>query len=76
LFVVAVTRQAFAATPAFVDSVASVLLLGQPFLTMQVVRRVGGARDWVCWSALGGWLVSAVLLLTAGDDPGVSVWLG
>jgi signal transduction histidine kinase/CheY-like chemotaxis protein len=74
LFVVAVGHQAFRQMPALVDQLASLLLLGQPFLTVRLVRRVGGVPAWVYWSALVGWILSAVLLLVgAGGAAGWGV---
>ena len=73
LFLVAVARQVFGAAPPLVNEMASILLLGQPFLSVRLVRRVGGVPGWVFWSALAGWFVSAVLLVAASGnaDPGM-----
>ncbi|OJF12477.1 response regulator [Couchioplanes caeruleus] len=67
LFVLAVLSQVVGEPPRPVEVAASVLLLGQPFLTLRVARRVGPVPAAVYWSAFAGWLVSAVLLAIGGE---------
>jgi signal transduction histidine kinase/CheY-like chemotaxis protein len=62
LFVVAVVRRTVGEPPALVDSLSSALLIGQPFLMVRLVRRVGAVPGWVYWSSLAGWLGCAVLV--------------
>ncbi|GGQ44830.1 hypothetical protein GCM10010166_11740 [Couchioplanes caeruleus subsp. azureus] len=67
LFVLAVLSQVVGEPPRLVAVAASVLLLGQPFLTLRVARRVGPVPAAVYWSAFAGWLVSGVLLILGGE---------
>jgi signal transduction histidine kinase/CheY-like chemotaxis protein len=67
VFVLAVARRTVGEPPAVVASMASALLLGQPFLTVRLVRRVGAVPGWVYWTSLGGWLASAAVLLSVGE---------
>ncbi|MEV6596682.1 response regulator [Actinoplanes sp. NPDC051346] len=67
LFLLAVLRQVAGEPPRLVTVAASVLLLGQPFLTLQVVRRVGPVPGAVYWPALTGWLISGALLALGGE---------
>ncbi len=70
LFVLAVLRQVAGEPPRLLGVAASVLLLGQPFLTLRVVRRVGPVPAAVYWPALAGWLVSGVLVAASGEALG------
>ena len=70
LFVLAVLRQVVGEPPRLVGVAASVLLLGQPFLTLRVARRVGPVPGAVYWPALAGWLLSGMLLMLGGEVPG------
>ncbi|RSM74188.1 hybrid sensor histidine kinase/response regulator [Actinoplanes sp. ATCC 53533] len=67
LFVLAVVRQTVGEPPQLVGMAASVLLLGQPFLMLRVVRRVGPVPGLVYWPALAGWAASGVLLAVGGE---------
>jgi signal transduction histidine kinase/CheY-like chemotaxis protein len=67
LFVLAVVRQLLGEPPRLVTVAASVLLLGQPFLTLRLVRRVGRVPGAVYWPALAGWVASGVLLAAGGE---------
>ncbi|MEV8510662.1 response regulator [Actinoplanes sp. NPDC051475] len=67
LFVLAVLRQVVGEPPRLVTVAASVLLLGQPFLTLRVVRRVARVPAAVYWPALVGWVASGVLLAAGGE---------
>jgi len=66
LFVLTVARRTLGEPPVVVRLLASALLLGQPFLTIRLVRRVGAMPAWVYWSTLAGWVVSSALLLVGG----------
>ncbi|HET9518347.1 MAG TPA: GAF domain-containing protein, partial [Actinoplanes sp.] len=68
IFVLALLRKLVGEPPAVVASVASALLLGQPFLTMRLVRRVANVPAGLYWGALGGWLASAAAMLAAGES--------
>jgi signal transduction histidine kinase/CheY-like chemotaxis protein len=70
LFVLAVARQTIGEPSPVVGEVAAALLLGQPFLSVRLARRVGPMSTAVYWSALAGWLVSAALATSAGQQPG------
>ncbi|MFI7600389.1 response regulator [Actinoplanes sp. NPDC049681] len=67
LFVLAVVRQVAGEPPPVVSLAASVLLLGQPFLTLRVVRGIGTVHAGVYTAAAAGWAVSAVLLVLGGQ---------
>ncbi len=66
LFILAVLRQVVGEPPRLVTVAASVLLLGQPFLTLRVARRVARVPGAVYWPALAGWAASAVVLAVGG----------
>jgi len=70
LFVVTLLSLVAGEPARFIAVAASVLLLGQPFLILRVVRQVGPVPGAVYWSALTGWLVSGVLLAVGGAVPG------
>ncbi|WP_308016536.1 response regulator [Jidongwangia harbinensis] len=63
-FVLAVLRQTVGEPPRLVTLLVSALLLGQAFLTMRVVRRVGPLPGWVYHGALVAWLASAAVLVS------------
>jgi signal transduction histidine kinase/CheY-like chemotaxis protein len=67
LFALAVLRQVAGEPPRLVTVAASALLLGQPFLTLRVVRRVGPVPAAVYWPALAGWAASGALLVVGGE---------
>src|SRR4051812_1846528 len=70
LFVIAVAQQVLGQPPRFVADLGSILLLGQPFLTVRVVRRVRALPALLYRATLAGWLASAVLLvMSAGTLP-------
>src|SRR4051812_12776059 len=70
LFALGVVRQVVGELPVAVGTLAAALLLGQPFLTVRLVRRVGAVPAAVYWSALAGWLISAALELAVGPSGG------
>ncbi len=59
LFSLAVARQLVGEPPELVGDLASALLLGQPFLTLRVVRRIRPVPAWFHRAALLGWLATA-----------------
>ena len=67
LFALAVLRLVVGEPPRLVTVAASVLLLGQPFLTLRVARRVAEVPGAVYWPALAGWAASAVVLVVGGE---------
>lgn len=70
LFVLAVVRQAFGEPPPALSVAASGLLLGQPFLTLRVVRGIGTVHPGVYTAAAAGWGVSVALLVLGGEAMG------
>src|SRR5436190_8010194 len=66
LFVLELLRRVLGEPPQVVSSLASALLVGQPFLLLRLVRRVGPVPAPVYRLALAGWAASAVLLVTLG----------
>lgn len=64
LFVLELLRQVLGEPPQVVSSLASALLVGQPFLLLRLVRRVAPVPVPVYRLGLGGWAASAVLLMT------------
>jgi signal transduction histidine kinase/CheY-like chemotaxis protein len=70
LFVVAVLRELIGEPPRWVTVAASVLLLGQPFLTLRVIRQVAPVPRAVYWPALAGWITSGVLLAVGSQALG------
>jgi len=66
LFVLAVLAKAVGEPPAPVGGIASMLLLGQPFLTLRVVRRVRYVPKWIYRSAFVAWLGSGTAMLASG----------
>ena len=70
LFVLGVLGQMVGEPPRSVSVAASVLLLGQPFLMLRVVRWIGPVPDAVYWSALTGWMVSGGVLAFGGEELG------
>ena len=67
LFVLAVAAKAVGEPPALVSGLASMLLLGQPFLTLRVVRRVRYVPRWIYRSAFVAWLGSGTAMLAFGE---------
>ncbi|MEV4642649.1 response regulator [Actinoplanes sp. NPDC049548] len=67
LFLLAVLRVLVGEPPRVVSLAASVLLLGQPFLTLRVARLIGPIPTGVYRAAAAGWAVSSVLLVAGGD---------
>lgn len=67
LFFLAVWSKAVGEPPALVGGLASVLLLGQPFLTLRVACRVRAVPGWIYRSAFVAWVASAAALLLAGE---------
>jgi signal transduction histidine kinase/DNA-binding response OmpR family regulator len=73
LFVLEVLRQTVGQPPQLVRSLATVLLAGQPFLMLRVVRRLAPVPAPVYWLALAGWIVTAVPVMVVAGPLGV--WL-
>ena len=61
LFVLDVVRQTVGEPPPWLSSLASALLLGQPFLTLHVVRPVGAVPTWLYRAAFAGWALSTAV---------------
>ena len=68
LFSLAVSRQLVGEPPELVGDLAAALLLGQPFLTLRVVRQIRPVPRWFHRAALIGWLASAAAVVAV---PGV-----
>ncbi len=68
LFSLAVARQLVGEPPELVRDMGSALLLGQPFLTLRVVRQIRPVPRWFHLAALIGWLASAAAVVVV---PGV-----
>ena len=66
LFVLDVLRQTVGQPPPWLSALAAALLLGQPFLTLHVVRPVGTVPTWLYRAAFAGWALSTAVLLGSG----------
>ena len=63
LFVLDLIRRLGGEPSRLVGDAASVLLLAQPMLTLRLVARVRRVPAWIRWSAVTGWLVSALIVV-------------
>ncbi|HEX8630327.1 MAG TPA: response regulator [Catenuloplanes sp.] len=63
LFTVALATRLLGELPELVGDVSAALLVGQPLLTLRVVRRLRAVPPRVYRAALAGWLASAVVLV-------------
>jgi len=66
LFVRALVRRFIPATPAIFDTLASAVLLAQPYLTLRLAARLRRVPPWLMALALAGWAASAALLVPFG----------
>src|SRR2546430_7525175 len=74
LFVIALVRKFVPSAPVLFDTLASALLLAQPFLTLRLVGRLRRVPRWLMVGAFIGWAVSSGLLVPYGGKlppPGV-----
>ncbi len=74
LFVIGVVRKLVPSTPGVFNTLASALLLAQPFLTLRLAGRLRPIPRWLLATAFAGWAVSVGLLLPFGGrlpPPGV-----
>ncbi len=66
LFVRALVRRFIPATPAIFDTLASAVVLAQPYLTLRLAARLRRVPPWLMALALAGWAASAALLVPFG----------
>ncbi len=66
LFVTALVRRFIPATPAIFDTLASAVVLAQPYLTLRLAARLRRVPPWLMALALAGWAASAALLVPFG----------
>ena len=74
LFVIGLVRKLVPSAPVLFDTLASAMLLAQPFLTLRLAARLRRVPRWLLAAAFLGWAVSSGLLVPYGaklPPPGV-----
>jgi signal transduction histidine kinase/DNA-binding response OmpR family regulator len=66
LFVIALVRKFVPSAPVLFDTLASAMLLAQPFLTLRLAARLRRVPRWLSAAAFLGWVVSSALLVPYG----------
>src|SRR6059058_2766363 len=69
LFVLEIVKRVFGEPPMAVGSVAVVLLLAQPYLTLRLVATLRPVRRWVVRTALAAYVVTVPLLVLLPVPP-------
>jgi signal transduction histidine kinase/DNA-binding response OmpR family regulator len=60
-------RELIGDPPRWVAAVVTSFLLGQPFLTLRLVRRIRSVPGWIYGGALAGWVLSTAAFVTKGE---------